>query len=106
MSSLRERSAKSGARFSASIFVSCLNSFISCVPSSSRRARTGSHLRKRATHPVFGHYPSVLLAGVDTSTQATKVLVVDAGEGRVVASGRTGANLRRPPTPSDCRTVS
>jgi xylulokinase len=32
----------------------------------------------------------MLVAGVDTSTQATKVLVVEPGEGRVVASGRAG----------------
>ena len=32
----------------------------------------------------------MLVAGVDTSTQATKVLVVEAGDGRVVASGRAG----------------
>jgi xylulokinase len=31
-----------------------------------------------------------LVAGVDTSTQATKVLVVDTEDGRVVASGRAG----------------
>src|SRR5689334_17013246 len=29
-----------------------------------------------------------LVAGVDSSTQATKVVVVDAGSGRVVAEGR------------------
>jgi len=51
-------------------------------------AATASHFPQRATHPVFGHYPSVLVASVDTSTQATKVLGVDADEGRVVASGR------------------
>ncbi len=32
--------------------------------------------------------PACLVAGVDSSTQATKVLVVDAGTGRVVRSGR------------------
>jgi xylulokinase len=35
-----------------------------------------------------GHHPTVLVAGVDTSTQATKVLVVDPDDGRVVALGR------------------
>ena len=31
-----------------------------------------------------------LVAGVDTSTQATKVLVVDSETGSIVASGRAG----------------
>ena len=31
-----------------------------------------------------------LIAGVDTSTQATKVLIVDAETGRVIAQGRAG----------------
>ena len=51
-------------------------------------APTRSQLPQRSTNPVFGQYPGVLVAGVDTSTQATKVLVVDADDGRVVATGR------------------
>src|SRR5687768_7550263 len=46
----------------------------------------------------------MLVAGVDTSTQATKVLVVDPDDGRVVASGRalhevTGAGGARETDP-------
>jgi xylulokinase len=51
-----------------------------------------------------GQTSAILVAGVDTSTQATKVLVVDPDDGRVVAAGRaphevTGAGGARETDP-------
>ncbi|WP_349017303.1 xylulokinase [Streptomyces solicavernae] len=42
------------------------------------------------SEPLMSAVDGPLVVGVDSSTQSTKVLVVDAGSGRVVASGQAG----------------